>query len=125
MKHRVIIFICGMQNKVKTDTGLEYIETQEGKGECPQPGQKISVHYTGTLANGTKFDSSYDRGQPLQFIVGVGQVIQGWDEGLLSMKPGGKRTLIIPPELGYGARDLGAIPPNSTLYFDVELVEIH
>jgi len=114
-----------MQSKIKTETGLEYIDTQEGSGDNPNVGQKISVHYTGTLPDGTKFDSSYDRDEPLQFMVGIGQVIKGWDEGLLSMKTGGKRTLFIPPELAYGERDLGVIPPNSTLHFDVELVEIH
>jgi len=113
-----------MTEKIKTETGLEYIDHKEGQGEYPKAGQKISVHYTGTLADGTKFDSSVDRNEPLKFVVGVGQVIKGWDEGLLSMKPGGKRTLVIPAELGYGARDLGVIPPNSILHFDVELLEI-
>jgi len=83
----------------------------------------VSVHYTGTLENGAKFDSSYDRGQPYSFAIGTGNVIKGWDEGLMSMKEGGKRKLIIPPDLAYGARGRPGIPPNSTLIFEVELVK--
>lgn len=110
---------------VETASGLKYKDVKVGTGATPQKGQTISVHYTGTLADGTKFDSSRDRGDPLKFTVGIGQVIKGWDEGLLTMKVGGQRTLIIPPELGYGARGAGGvIPANATLHFDVELVGI-
>lgn len=107
-----------------TPSGLQYVELEEGTGASPEKGNVISVHYKGTLEDGTKFDSSYDRSQPLQFQLGVGQVIQGWDEGLSTMKVGGKRKLIIPPTLGYGSQAVGPIPPNSTLIFEVELVDI-
>lgn len=97
-----------------------------GTGDSPRSGQKVVVHYTGWLTNGKKFDSSVDRGRPFEFNVGVGQVIQGWDQGVLTMKVGGKRKLTIPPELAYGSRDVGngLIPPNSTLIFEVELLEL-
>lgn len=108
----------------QTASGLQYEDLVEGTGPQPQVGQKIIVHYVGTLENGTKFDSSYDRGQPLQFIIGVGQVIKGWDEGVLSMKVGGKRKLNIPAHLGYGPRAIGAIPANSNLIFEVELLDV-
>lgn len=108
-----------------TPSGLRYQELQPGKGASPQRGQTAVVHYVGTLADGQKFDSSYDRNQPFRFRVGVGQVIKGWDEGVATMKVGGKRRLQIPPELGYGARGAGGvIPPNATLNFDVELLAI-
>lgn len=108
-----------------TASGLRYIDITEGEGESPQPGQKVIVHYTGTLTDGTKFDSSIDRGQEFSFIIGKGNVIQGWDEGVASMKVGGKRKLIIPPKLGYGERGAGAkIPGNSWLVFEVELLGI-
>ena len=107
-----------------SDSGLRMIIHKEGKGEFPQSGQKVVVHYTGMLEDGTKFDSSHDRGQPFSFIIGQGKVIPGWEEGLALMKPGEKRTLIIPPELGYGSRQAGPIPPNSMLIFEVELVEV-
>ena len=112
-------------NKVTTASGLQYTETVAGNGPAAQPGDIVSVHYTGKLTDGTKFDSSIDRGQPLQFPLGAGRVIKGWDEGIALMKKGGKATLTIPSELGYGAQGAGGvIPPNATLVFDVELVDI-
>ncbi|KAK4459585.1 hypothetical protein QBC42DRAFT_231494 [Cladorrhinum samala] len=105
--------------------GLKIVVTQEGSGPETKRGDKIDVHYKGTLTDGTKFDSSYDRRDPLNFTVGAGQVIKGWDEGLLGMKVGEKRTLTINPELAYGARGAGGvIPPNATLIFETELVSI-
>ena len=111
---------------VTTASGLKYIDVKVGTGESPNTGQTVSVHYTGTLENGTKFDSSLDRGEPIEFPLGQGRVIPGWDEGIATMKPGGKRKLIIPPNLGYGASGTpdGTIPPNATLHFDVELVKV-
>lgn len=114
---------------VETADGLKYTDTKVGTGPEAKAGNKVSVHYTGWLYNngekGKKFDSSLDRGQPFSFNLGGGQVIRGWDEGVAGMKEGGKRTLIIPPALGYGARGAGgAIPPNATLMFDVELLKI-
>ncbi len=110
-----------------TASGLQFTDTVAGNGETPKTGQTCVMHYTGWLyengVKGKKFDSSVDRGQPFPFKIGVGQVIKGWDEGVSTMKVGGKRTLIIPPQLGYGARGAGgAIPPNATLMFDVELI---
>jgi hypothetical protein len=108
-----------------TESGLKYEDIVVGEGESPKAGQQVTVHYTGTLDDGTKFDSSLDRGTPFTFTIGVGQVIKGWDEGVLSMKVGGKRKLVIPPNLGYGARGAGGvIPPNATLVFDVELLGV-
>ncbi len=114
----------GEKKMVTTASGLKYVDQVVGKGASPVAGKQVKVHYTGTLENGKKFDSSVDRGQPLDFIIGVGQVIKGWDEGVMSMKVGGKRRLTIPPQLGYGARGAGGvIPPNATLIFDVELID--
>jgi FKBP-type peptidyl-prolyl cis-trans isomerase len=111
--------------EIVTASGLKYVDVVEGTGATPKTGQTVSVHYTGTLENGTKFDSSVDRGQPYEFRLGTGRVIKGWDEGLASMKVGGKRKLIIPPALGYGAAgNPPDIPPNSILLFDVELVNV-
>lgn len=114
-----------MAEAVTTGSGLRYIDEVVGTGDAPTRGKKVRVHYTGKLTDGKKFDSSVDRGQPFEFIIGVGQVIQGWDEGVASMKVGGKRQLIIPAELGYGSRGAaGAIPPNAELIFDVELLGV-
>ena len=114
---------------VTTPSGLQIIDTQIGTGATPRTGQTCVMHYTGWLyqggAKGQKFDSSLDRRQPFEFPIGRGQVIPGWDEGVASMKVGGKRTLIIPPNLGYGARGVGGvIPPNATLIFEVELLGV-
>ena len=108
-----------------TPSGLQYVDTKVGTGASPQQGQTAVVHYTGWLVDGKKFDSSKDSGQPFSFAVGRGEVIKGWDEGVATMKVGGTRKLVIPPDLGYGARGAGgAIPPNATLTFEVELLEI-
>ena len=112
---------------VTTPSGLKYQDEVVGTGPAPKAGQQVTVQYTGWLdeagKKGKKFDSSRDRNQPFSFTIGAGQVIQGWDEGVMSMKTGGKRTLIIPPQLGYGPRGAGGvIPPNATLIFDVELL---
>ncbi len=111
--------------EVVTASGLKYVDSVVGDGPTPQLGQTLTVHYTGTLTNGQKFDSSLDRGKPYQFRVGKGEVIKGWDEAFMTMRQGGKRKLTIPPNLGYGVRgNPPDIPPNSTLLFDVELLEI-
>ncbi len=108
-----------------TDTGLGIIDIEAGSGETPESGKLVVVHYTGWLSeDGAKFDSSLDRGTPFEFVLGLGQVIAGWDEGLATMKVGGKRRLIIPAELAYGEEGRPSIPPNSELTFDVELLEI-
>jgi FKBP-type peptidyl-prolyl cis-trans isomerase FkpA len=105
--------------------GLKITDDQVGTGTEAQAGKTVSVHYTGWLLDGTKFDSSKDRNQPFSFPLGRGQVIKGWDEGVAGMKVGGKRTLVIPPDLGYGARGAGGvIPPNATLKFEVELLDV-
>jgi FKBP-type peptidyl-prolyl cis-trans isomerase FkpA len=105
--------------------GLKYTDDQVGTGAEALAGKTVSVHYTGWLTDGTKFDSSKDRGQPFSFPLGAGRVIKGWDEGVAGMKVGGKRTLTIPPNLGYGAQGApGAIPPNATLKFEVELLDV-
>lgn len=113
------------EDVLTTASGLQYVIIEEGTGPTPEQGSIVEVHYNGTLEDGTKFDSSYDRGQPIQFPVGVGQVIPGWDEGIALMKQGGKAKLIIPPDLAYGEQGAGGvIPPNATLLFDVELVSV-
>jgi len=130
----VVAILCAMpvhaaETKVNkmmtTDSGLKYVDVVVGKGASPTSGKQVKVHYTGTLENGTKFDSSVDRKKPFSFVIGIGQVIKGWDEGVMGMKVGGKRKLVIPANLGYGARGAGGvIPPNATLLFDVELLDV-
>ena len=111
--------------EITLDSGLKYIDEVIGEGSSPKKGDNVKVHYTGTLEDGTKFDSSHDRNTPFEFPIGVGRVIKGWDEGVMSMKVGGKRKLIIPSNLAYGERGAGeVIPPNSILLFDVELLEV-
>ena len=108
-----------------TLSGVEYWDIKVGTGATAVAGKKLSMHYTGWLTDGKKFDSSFDRGEPFEFTLGKGQVIKGWDEGVAGMKVGGKRQLKIPPAAGYGARGAGnVIPPNATLIFDVELVAV-
>ncbi|MEB2334158.1 MAG: FKBP-type peptidyl-prolyl cis-trans isomerase [Anaerolineaceae bacterium] len=110
---------------MKTTSGLEYVEIEIGAGAQAVAGKTVSVHYTGKLQDGKTFDSSISRGQPIEFTLGKGMVIKGWDEGIALMKVGGKAQLIIPPHLGYGERGAGGvIPPNATLIFDVELVSV-
>ena len=111
------------ENIVTTTSGLKYVDKVVGKGQSPKSGQVVKVHYTGWLENGIKFDSSVDRGEPFEFKIGIGQVIKGWDEGVITMKVGGKRKLIIPSKLGYGPQGSGdVIPGNATLIFEVELL---
>lgn len=112
-------------SQTTTPSGLIYDDVTAGSGEAAERGQTVSVHYTGWLTDGTKFDSSKDRNEPFEFPLGAGYVIRGWDEGVQGMQVGGVRKLTIPPELGYGARGAGGvIPPNATLIFEVELLEI-
>lgn len=134
-----VYFIFGFNQKPSYDTikaveenntkstmndDLKIEDTQIGEGKEVKSGDTVTIHYKGILTNGTKFDSSYDRGQPFETQIGVGQVIKGWDLGVVGMKVGGKRKLTIPPALGYGNQDLGVIPPNSTLTFEVELIDV-
>ena len=121
-------WIANAQETVTTGSGLSYIDTKQGAGPAAKAGQSVVVHYTGWLyengEKGKKFDSSVDRGRPFNFPLGARRVIAGWDEGVAGMRPGGKRTLIIPPNLGYGRQGAGGvIPPNATLLFDVVLFE--
>lgn len=112
-------------SSITTSSGLVIDEITPGEGDEAQAGRMVSVHYTGWLTNGSKFDSSVDRNEPFDFPLGRGHVIRGWDEGVQGMKVGGKRKLTIPPELGYGARGAGGvIPPNATLVFEVELLAV-
>ncbi|MEA1889958.1 MAG: FKBP-type peptidyl-prolyl cis-trans isomerase [Pseudomonadota bacterium] len=114
-----------MSEKI-TDSGLKYEDITEGGGDMAEPGHLVTVHYTGWLTDGNKFDSSKDRNDPFKFKLGAGNVIRGWDEGVAGMKVGGTRKLTIPANLGYGAQGAGGvIPPNATLVFDVELLEIN
>lgn len=114
-----------LSEDMATQGELVIEDTQIGTGSAiVEPGDDIVIHYRGTLTDGTVFDSSYDRGEPFQTTIGVGQVIQGWDEGVVGMKVGGKRKLTIPPNKAYGEQGVGSIPPNSTLIFEVELLEI-
>jgi len=127
------VIVCGCSHSgptkvsgpgTTTASGLQYWDLVTGNGAVAVPGKQVSVHYTGWLTDGTKFDSSRDRNQPIRFVLGMGQVIKGWDEGVAGMKVGGKRQLRIPPNLAYGSRPVGPIPPNSTLVFDVELLDV-
>ncbi|HZP58101.1 MAG TPA: FKBP-type peptidyl-prolyl cis-trans isomerase [Dehalococcoidia bacterium] len=116
---------AAMGDETTTPSGLKYVDEVVGEGDSPQKGKRVRVHYTGRLTDGKKFDSSVDRGEPFEFVIGIGQVIRGWDEGVMSMRVGGKRQLIIPPDLGYGARGAPpVIPPNAELVFDVELLGV-
>ena len=135
----IMVFVCcmiggcnqqkesvAMEEKiVETPSGLKYIDVIVGTGPSPEKGQQVTVHYTGTFPDGRKFDSSVDRNSPFSFTIGRGQVIKGWDEGVMSMKVGGKRKLIIPAQLAYGERGASnVIPPNAILHFDVELLGV-
>ncbi|TAK57595.1 FKBP-type peptidyl-prolyl cis-trans isomerase [Patescibacteria group bacterium] len=113
-----------MSKEIVTKEGLKYTDVTIGTGAVATAGKDVTVHYTGTLVNGTKFDSSVDRGEPFTFLLGSGQVIKGWDLGVVGMKVGGKRKLVIPATLAYGPNDYGPIPGNSTLLFDVELLGV-
>lgn len=122
------LFVPGLPGRagaeVTTRSGLKYTDLVVGTGPSPRVGQMAVVHYTGTLTDGTQFDSSRDKGQPYSFPLGMGRVIPGWDEGVATMKVGGRRKLVVPPALGYGATGNGTIPPNATLNFDIELLDV-
>lgn len=114
-----------MSEEITLKSGLKYKDLEEGGGSAAVSGRNVKVHYTGTLANGKKFDSSRDRDEPFEFKLGAGMVIKGWDEGVAGMRIGGRRLLVIPPDLGYGQRGAGkVIPPGATLYFEVELLGV-
>jgi len=115
---------ANIMNIITLPDGLQITDEVTGTGAQAKARNAVAVNYIGTLTNGTKFDSSYDRGQPFSFVLGAGQVIKGWDEGVLGMKVGGKRKLVIPASLGYGAQSIGPIPANSTLIFEVELLGV-
>ena len=113
------------ENEVLLKSGLKYVDVAKGEGPAAVSGKNVTVHYTGTFPNGKKFDSSLDRNEPFTFLLGAGQVIKGWDEGVAGMRIGGKRRLVIPSELGYGKRGAGSvIPPNAELFFEVELLGV-
>jgi peptidylprolyl isomerase len=113
------------EDAVETESGLKYVDLKIGEGDMPEKGQRVAAHYTGKLMDGTKFDSSYDRNEPIEFSCGMREMIPGFDEGIMSMKVGGKRTLYIPANLAYGERGIpNVIPPNSMIVFEVELVDI-
>jgi peptidylprolyl isomerase len=125
LQNRMVLAVTKAAKTTTTRSGLKYTVIKAGKGATPKKGEKVFVHYTGTLTNGKKFDSSRDRAEPFSFVLGEGQVIAGWDEALSTMKVGEQRKLTIPPKLGYGAAGAGGvIPPNATLIFDVELLKI-
>jgi peptidylprolyl isomerase len=125
LSRKIALAITKGAKTISTPSGLKYTVLKAGKGATAKPGQTVFVHYTGTLTNGKKFDSSRDKGEPFSFPVGQGRVIPGWDEALSTMKVGERRKLTIPPKLGYGAAGAGdVIPPNATLIFDVELLKI-
>jgi peptidylprolyl isomerase len=116
--------VSGSATMITTASGLKYEDVVVGTGETAEPGTVVSAHYTGSFPDGNVFDSSVPRGEPFEFTLGTGQVIKGWDEGIQGMKAGGKRKLVVPPELGYGPSGIGPIPPNATLHFDVELLGV-
>ncbi len=126
VKERIVVEMWDVDSTklTVTESGLQYSIITEGEGENADSGNVVTVHYSGFLADGTKFDSSVERDEPFSFLLGVGQVIPGWEEGLKLMNKGSKVRLVIPPELGYGGLSAGTIPPNSTLIFDVELVDV-
>jgi FKBP-type peptidyl-prolyl cis-trans isomerase FkpA len=121
---QAMLFPGIITDTVTTASGLQYKDLVVGTGQTAQTGNTVSVQYTGWLTNGTKFDSSIDRNQPFEFVLGAGNVIKGWDEGVAGMKVGGTRVLYVPPDLGYGANGSGSIPPNATLVFEVILISV-
>ncbi|MEE9544414.1 MAG: FKBP-type peptidyl-prolyl cis-trans isomerase [Rhodospirillales bacterium] len=124
MKHTFAALVAFLFAGSVQAAGLKIEDIEVGTGQEAATGMTVEVHYTGWLTNGFKFDSSLDRGQPFSFGLGLRQVIKGWDQGVVGMKEGGKRRLTIPPELGYGSREMGSIPANSTLIFEVELLKV-